>query len=92
MGPRKVEQEIVDYLRSLESEHEIRVLYAVESGSRAWGFPSPDSDFDIRFIYVHPRDWYLSVQQKRDVVEAMVDPDLDFAGWDLRKTLSLLRG
>lgn len=69
----------------------MQILYAVESGSRAWGFASPDSDFDIRFIYVRRRDWYLSVQKRRDVLEAMVPPDLDFAGWDLPKALLLLR-
>ena len=82
---------ILDNLANLEAQHDIQVLYAVESGSRAWGFASPDSDYDIRFIYRHPIDWYLSVQKRRDVVEAMVDPELDFAGWDLPKALMLLR-
>jgi predicted nucleotidyltransferase len=66
------------------------VLYACESGSRAWGFESVDSDWDVRFLYVRPRNWYLSIRERRDVVEAMLPDDLDLAGWDLRKTLGLL--
>jgi predicted nucleotidyltransferase len=62
---------------------------AVESGSRAWGFASPDSDYDVRFIYVHQRAWYLTVFESRDVVEAMLPGDLDLSGWDLRKALRL---
>lgn len=67
----------------------MRVLLAVESGSRAWGFASPDSDYDIRFLYVHPDDWYVSVFEPRDVIEALRPGDLDFSGWDLRKALRL---
>jgi predicted nucleotidyltransferase len=77
-------------LAALEQEHGVRVLYAAESGSRAWGFPSPDSDFDVRFIYVHPSDWYLSVLERRDVIEVPLDDlGLDVSGWDLRKALRL---
>lgn len=77
-------------LVEVEERHGVRVLYAAESGSRAWGFPSPDSDYDVRFIYVHPRDWYLSVNEARDVIEDGVDEmDFDVAGWDLRKALRL---
>ena len=67
----------------------VRVLLAVESGSRAWGFASPDSDYDVRFIYVNSRDWYLSILEERDVIEQMLPGDLDVSGWDLRKTLRL---
>jgi len=68
----------------------VRVLYAAESGSRAWGFPSPDSDFDVRFVYAHPPDWYLSVMEHRDVIETPLDDlGLDVSGWDLRKALRL---
>ena len=77
-------------LRRLEEEQDLRVLYACESGSRAWGFASLDSDWDVRFLYVRPRDWYLTIREGRDVVEAMLPDDLDLAGWDLRKTLGLL--
>jgi predicted nucleotidyltransferase len=81
---------ITQRLVEVEARHGVRVLYAIESGSRAWGFPSPDSDYDVRFIYVHPRDWYLSVNEARDVIEEGVDEmDFDVAGWDLRKTLRL---
>ena len=81
---------IVQRLADIEARHGVRVLYAAESGSRAWGFPSPDSDYDVRFIYVHPRDWYLSVNEARDVIEEGVDAmDFDVAGWDLRKALRL---
>ncbi len=68
----------------------VRVLFAVESGSRAWGFPSPDSDYDVRFVYVHQREWYLSVEDRRDVIE-LTQGDLDVSGWELRKALRLLR-
>lgn len=73
------------------AKQNLKVLFAIESGSRAWGFASPDSDYDVRFIYLRPRDWYLSVSRGRDVVEAMLEPDLDFAGWDLTKALLLLK-
>jgi len=62
----------------------------VESGSRAWGFPSPDSDYDARFVYVRRADWYLSLQPGRDVIELPIDGDFDVNGWDIRKALLLL--
>lgn len=78
-------------LAAAASEKGVRVLLAVESGSRAWGFASPDSDYDVRFVYVHPRDWYVSLREPRDVIEAPLDEQLvDLAGWDVRKTLRLL--
>ena len=80
---------IVAELERIEREHEVRVLLAVESGSRAWGFASPDSDYDVRFIYSHPLDWYVSIAEPRDVIEEMLPGDLDVSGWDLRKTLRL---
>ncbi len=67
----------------------MRVLLAVESGSRAWGFASRDSDYDVRFIYAHPRNWYLSVFEQRDVIEPQGEGLLDPSGWDLRKALRL---
>jgi predicted nucleotidyltransferase len=68
-----------------------RVLFACESGSRAWGFASRDSDYDVRFVYVHRREWYLSVEDRRDVIEVPISEDLDVSGWELRKALRLLR-
>lgn len=79
-------------LTQLEAKHSIRVLYACESGSRAWGFPSPDSDYDVRFIYAHPTDWYLTLDEGADTLNFPVDEELDLAGWELRKALKLLRG
>lgn len=79
-------------LTALEAAHNIRILYACESGSRAWGFPSPDSDYDVRFIYMHPLEWYLGLDENPDTLNFPVDAELDLAGWELRKTLRLLRG
>jgi predicted nucleotidyltransferase len=79
-------------LARLEAQHDIRILYACESGSRAWGFPSPNSDYDVRFIYVRPTTWYLRLDEGSDTLNFPVDEDLDLAGWDLRKALRLLRG
>ncbi|MEM7254144.1 MAG: nucleotidyltransferase domain-containing protein [Pseudomonadota bacterium] len=87
----QIEAEILQRLRDAEREHDMRILYACESGSRAWGFASPDSDYDVRFIYVRPQDWYLSfdVEQRRDVIEYPIVDDIDCGGWDLRKALHL---
>lgn len=82
--------QIMDKLKSIESDKGIKILFAVEAGSRAWGFESPDSDYDIRFIYAHPLSWYLTPFPKRDVIEIM-DGDFDYAGWDLRKALFLMK-
>ncbi len=79
-------------LAGLETTYHIRILYACESGSRAWGFPSPDSDYDVRFIYCHPAAWYLTLDEGRDTLDFPVDEELDLAGWELRKALRLLRG
>ena len=78
-------------LAAIETEYGVRVLYACESGSRGWGFASPDSDYDVRFIYVHPLSWYLQVSRQRDVIELPVCGELDISGWELRKALGLLR-
>ena len=89
--PSSIQQEIHSRLRRAEAEHGVKVLLAVESGSRAWGFASPNSDYDARFIYAHPPEWYLSVEleEKRDVIEYPIVDDLDVNGWDLRKALRL---
>lgn len=82
---------IVKALDRIEEAHNVKIILASESGSRAWGFPSSDSDWDVRFIYVHPRDWYLSIAERRDVIELPVDAVLDVNGWDLRKALRLMK-
>jgi predicted nucleotidyltransferase len=87
-----MQQRIRQQLQQIEAQHEVRVLYACESGSRAWGFASPDSDYDVRFVYLHRRDWYLSIdlEKRRDVIELPLDDELDISGWDIRKALKLL--
>jgi predicted nucleotidyltransferase len=87
----EVFQRVRAALARLEAERNVRVLFACESGSRAWGFASRDSDYDVRFLYVHTRDWYLSVEDRRDVIEQPIADDLDVSGWELRKALRLLR-
>lgn len=86
-----IKEEILRRLAQAEREHDVKIIYAVESGSRAWGFASPNSDYDGRFVYVHRPDWYLSVglEEQRDVIEYPIVDDLDINGWDLRKALRL---
>lgn len=94
-----LEKHIKKIIEQTEKEYNIKVLYACESGSRAWGFPSQDSDYDVRFIYIHQPNWYLSIDRKRDVMEIPnndtlsipVDPLLDMSGWELTKALKLFR-
>lgn len=92
MGP-DIESAVQARLDTIERTEDVRILYACESGSRAWGFASQDSDYDVRFIYIHRPEWYLSIEQadRRDVVELAIEDTLDISGWDLRKTLGLLR-
>ncbi|MGG3310704.1 nucleotidyltransferase domain-containing protein [Paenibacillus lautus] len=78
-------------LERIEREEGVLILYACESGSRAWGFPSTDSDYDVRFIYIRPVEWYLSIFDKRDVIERPISDRLDMSGWDLKKALGLFR-
>lgn len=85
-----VRERVMDELVTIEREKGVRVLFACESGSRGWGFASPDSDYDVRFIYVKPLEWYLRVGQPRDVIERPIDDVLDVSGWELRKALHLL--
>jgi predicted nucleotidyltransferase len=83
---------IVNELIEIERNYEVKVIYACESGSRAWGFASENSDYDVRFIYMHPKDWYLTIADyKRDVIEIPFDGELDINGWDIRKSLKLLK-
>lgn len=86
-------EEILRRLSQIEEEEQVQIFYACESGSRAWGFPSADSDYDVRFLYLRSRNWYLSidVEDRRDVIERPINDELDISGWDLRKALKLLR-
>lgn len=77
-------------LGRIEAEENVTIVFAVESGSRAWGFPSPDSDFDVRFFYVRPLSQYLGLTAPRDVIERPIDGLWDIGGWDLRKAIGLL--
>ena len=83
---------ILEKLKEIEEKEGIRILHAVESGSRAWGFPSPDSDYDVRFIYIRKPEDYLKLEKTRDVIELPINDMLDINGWDLNKTLRLLYG
>ena len=86
-----MKQMIIDKLASVEKEHNIKILFSCESGSRGWEFPSPDSDYDVRFIYVRPYRYYLSVMERVDDLHFDITGDLDMYGWDIRKVLQLLR-
>lgn len=77
-------------IAQIEKDEHVEIMLAIESGSRAWGFESTDSDYDVRFIYRHDLKWYLNVLPKRDVIELPIDSVNDYSGWDIRKTLFLL--
>lgn len=79
--------EINEKLDEIERTEGVRILHAVESGSRAWGVASPDSDYDVRFVYVRPKNDYLRLDEPRDVIEWQLDEVLDINGWDLKKAL-----
>lgn len=81
---------ILKELRKIEEDNNVEILLAIESGSRAWGFASPDSDYDVRFIYKCPEEEYLRLDQRRDVIELPIDDTLDINGWDISKVLHLL--
>ncbi len=85
-----IQREMRQRLKHIEEDRNVRIRYACESGSRAWGFASPDSDYDVRFLYTHPLEWYLGVTEKRDTIDIM-DGDFDAVGWELRKSLRLLK-
>ena len=80
---------MIQRLKNLATNKNVSIVYACESGSRAWGFASPDSDFDLRFIYTHPVQWYLSISKNSDTINVL-DGDFDAVGWELSKTLKLL--
>lgn len=81
---------IKNKLIQIEKEKEIRILYSNESGSRAWGFPSPDSDYDVRFIYMHKMNNYFSLTDKKDHLDFPLSEELDIYGWDIKKVLKLI--
>jgi len=83
-------EQIDDRLDGVARGHDVVIPWAIESGSRAWGFPSPDSDYDCRFLYVHHPDEYLSLWPNRDVIETPLDEIFDVNGWDLAKALRLV--
>ncbi len=90
-GNMTMQSQINHYLEELQKEMNIKILLACETGSRAWGFPSPDSDYDVRIIYQHEKDWYLSLSERKGHIDRMYDNgDVDITGWDLRKSLNLL--
>lgn len=84
-------ERIKQALQRIEEQENIEILYAVESGSRAWGFPSKDSDYDVRFLYRREKNWYLKLEKTADHLEYPIDEQLDICGWDLDKTLRLLQ-
>lgn len=85
-----MKQTIINKLSEIEKTQNVRIIHAVESGSRAWGFASPDSDYDVRFIYIRPPEYYLRLEKTADVIEYQLDENLDINGWDLQKALRLL--
>lgn len=85
-----MENRILSELNNIGITNQINVLYACESGSRAWGFPSPDSDFDVRFIYRHRPEWYVSLKERDETIEQPISELLDMGGWDIKKTFHLL--
>jgi len=88
---KQITAKIKDELSHIEQVEGVTVLYACESGSRAWGFESEDSDYDVRFIYLRQTEWYITIQSKRDVIEKPINDELDVSGWDVPKALGLLR-
>ncbi|MHA4808412.1 nucleotidyltransferase domain-containing protein [Flavitalea flava] len=84
-----MKEAIDQQIRAIEQNNQVRILYACESGSRAWGFASPDSDYDVRFIYAQPVNNYLSIRERKDTIELPVNQELDVNGWDIRKVLQL---
>lgn len=81
---------ILEKLKEIEKAENVKILYCIESGSRAWGFASPDSDYDVRFIYIRPMEYYLGFDKMRDVIEYEMNDTYDISGWDIQKAFSLL--
>ena len=85
-----MESIIQQKLKEIEEIEKVKIIMAVESGSRAWGFASPDSDYDVRFVYVRRLQDYLRLEKAKDVIEWQLDDVLDISGWDLKKALQLM--
>lgn len=81
---------ILNKLKDIEEKENVKIIMAVESGSRAWGFASPDSDYDVRFVYVRTMQDYLRLEKTKDIIEWQLDDVLDINGWDLKKALQLM--
>ena len=86
----EIQKIIQEKLDEIEAAEQVRILHCVESGSRAWGFASPDSDYDVRFVYLRRPEDYLRLEAQRDVIEWQLDDVLDINGWDVQKYLRLL--
>lgn len=84
-GP--IEELVRMKIKEIEAKENIRVLHVIESGSRAWGLASPDSDYDVRFIYVRDRNFYLSLRENKDFIDWELNEVLDINGWDIKKVL-----
>ena len=84
-GP--VEELVRMKIREIEEKEHVRVLHVIESGSRAWGFASPDSDYDVRFVYVRKPEFYLSLRETKDFIDWELNEVLDINGWDIKKAL-----
>lgn len=95
-----MKQKITALLQNLEKEHNIKILFAVENGSRAWGMNSKDSDYDVRFVFYRPLNEYITFNKKEDVITIAFDENLqlhktqgsliDMCGFDIFKYLKLL--
>lgn len=83
-------KEMINKLKEIEKREHVKIIYAIESGSRAWGFESIDSDYDVRFIYVRKKEDYLCLDERSDVIELPIDEVFDISGWDIKKALKLL--
>ena len=86
----KMQNVIEEQLKEIEEKENVKIIYCVESGSRAWGFASPDSDYDVRFIYVRNKEDYLKLNKNRDVIEWRLDDVLDINGWDIQKASTMI--
>lgn len=88
--PDTLDPQVVGEIDARLAALDVAVPWAIESGSRAWGFPSPDSDYDCRFLFVRSIDSYLSPWRERDVIETPLDKIFDVNGWDLIKAVRLM--